>query len=615
VRALLRQALGLAAGDRLASLSFGRDAVPDGVMHFSVDRSASGIAGLFPPDLTTERSGGAAADVFRSFFPPNHALDLDGDGVGGDPAPDGLGLDETSAPRDDVAGLELCSVSSVDPDGDGVLDAPVYFSPAPGSPTLASLGAGPQDVLRSPAAAGQAPSLWLAGAALGLVTGDAIDALATDVSVVSCSLAAGSLSLLGPDGQADPNNDPAPDDLTPGDVLSQAFVASFPGSALNLQEDDELDGLAFGFDQDNDGVPNACDNCPALVNPDQADAEADGVGDACDNCPTDANPGQLDRDADGAGDVCDADDDGDGVDDPLDNCPLDANPGQGDADGDGAGDACDTCPSLSDPAQTDADADGVGDLCDNCPGDANPDQADNDGDGDGDACDADDDDDGVADAADNCPLLANPLQADNDGDGAGDVCDPDDDDDFVPDAFDNCPLLANFDQRDSEKKPGPDGQPGIAGLDDDGANGVDDPGELCPPNFAGFPQPAPGSDDVCGDGIGDVCDDDDDDDGLLDAVETGTGVFVSAADTGTDPLAADSDGDGVDDGTEVAAGTDPTDPTSFPPGGPPAAVPALSPRGLALLVLGLGLAGTLLVRRPAGARGEHAGADPRRPPG
>ena len=35
-------------------------------------------------------------------------------------------------------------------------------------------------------------------------------------------------------------------------------------------------------DTDNDGVPNAADNCPDVPNPDQADADGDGFGDACD---------------------------------------------------------------------------------------------------------------------------------------------------------------------------------------------------------------------------------------------------------------------------------------------------------------------------------------------
>jgi hypothetical protein len=37
-------------------------------------------------------------------------------------------------------------------------------------------------------------------------------------------------------------------------------------------------------DVDRDGVPDACDNCPRVWNPNQADTDQDGVGDACDNC-------------------------------------------------------------------------------------------------------------------------------------------------------------------------------------------------------------------------------------------------------------------------------------------------------------------------------------------
>lgn len=57
---------------------------------------------------------------------------------------------------------------------------------------------------------------------------------------------------------------------------------------------------------------------------------------------------------------------------------------------------------------------------------------------------------------------------------------------------------------------------------------------------------------------------DSDGDGLSDSVETNTGSFASATDTGTSPVNADSDGDGYGDGTEVALGSDPTDAQDTP---------------------------------------------------
>lgn len=53
---------------------------------------------------------------------------------------------------------------------------------------------------------------------------------------------------------------------------------------------------------------------------------------------------------------------------------------------------------------------------------------------------------------------------------------------------------------------------------------------------------------------------DTDRDGLSDAVETNTGVYVSATDTGSHPAAYDTDGDFVSDGAEVLAGSNPVSP-------------------------------------------------------
>ena len=71
-----------------------------------------------------------------------------------------------------------------------------------------------------------------------------------------------------------------------------------------------------------------------------------------------------------------------------------------------------------------------------------------------------------------------------------------------------------------------------------------------------------------------------DGDGLSNEVETNSGAFTNAQDTGTDPNNADTDGDGVSGGVEVSALSDPTDPFDTPD-----ALPALSPGGTLLLLI------------------------------
>ncbi len=87
------------------------------------------------------------------------------------------------------------------------------------------------------------------------------------------------------------------------------------------------------FDSDGDGIPDDCDNCVLVPNPDQRDSDGDRRGDACagdfdgdgigdlrDNCDQLFNIDQRDTDGDGVGDGCDDDDDDDGVIDTFDLC-------------------------------------------------------------------------------------------------------------------------------------------------------------------------------------------------------------------------------------------------------------------------------------------------------
>ncbi len=245
-------------------------------------------------------------------------------------------------------------------------------------------------------------------------------------------------------------------------------------------------------DIDSDAIPNSTDNCQAVFNPTQSNADGDAFGDACDTC--------TDTDGDGAGDpgypnnTC-----------PLDACPNDpakTAPGQcgcgvpdTDTDGDGTADCNDGCPS--DPFRivpglcgcgvpdSDSDGDGTPDCTDRCPADPlkiSPGQC-----GCG-ALDTDSDGDGTADCIDGCPNDASKIAPGPCGCG---VPETDSDGDGSPNCIDGCP-------NDPEKTtPGQCG----CGVSDTDLDGDGIPG--CVDNCAAVANPNQADSD--GDGIGDAC--------------------------------------------------------------------------------------------------------------
>ena len=231
----------------------------------------------------------------------------------------------------------------------------------------------------------------------------------------------------------------------------------------------------------------------------------------------------------------------------------------GDSDGDQACDDADNCPTDSNPDQLDQDSDGIGDVCDACISEAT-----NDSDG-----------DGSCDSVDLC--TGDDTSGDTDNDGLCNNTDTDDDNDGIIDGSDLDSLNPSV-CTDAD-----------ADSCDDCAIGVD--------GFGTLPDNTPANDgtDTDSDLLCDAGDPDDDGDSLDDLVETNTGIFISALDTGTDPLEADTDSDSFSDGEEVSAGSDPNDPTSVPNGS--TAVPALTPFGTFLLILSILLASVPLRQR------------------
>lgn len=281
---------------------------------------------------------------------------------------------------------------------------------------------------------------------------------------------------------------------------------------------------------------NGPDNCPAVSNADQSDADNDGQGDACDdsddnssdndgdgiadaedNCPSISNASQTDTDGDGEGDACDIDDDNDGI--------NDEDEGSGDTDNDGIPDSQDEDADNDgipdeDEGTNDTDNDGIPNNKDeDSDNDGIPDEeeggSDSDGDNAPDSTDQDSDNDGLPDIIEG--------NIDTDEDGIPDYLDEDSDDDGIPDRIES-QLTEDF-------------QP-PSGSDSDG-DGIDDAYD---PDNGGSTPPITDTD---GDEIPDYIDDDSDNDGIPDITEGHDHDDDGIPDTV--PSGEDSDNNGIDD--------------------------------------------------------------------
>lgn len=225
--------------DDIDALSYGAefsDQAP--VVAFSVAPGSRGLPGTGVLQQANCSPPEPQADEFSSTLTGNNTLYIDGSAEPGCPTAPAFGLVE-SPTSDDIDALNDEPPSFVDTDSDGRPNAPVFFSLAPGSPTLETVGRGPADILWT--RDGQTPALYASASALGLVSGDDIDALclidqgagpaySASTDAIMFSLAPGSPTLADIGASA-------------ADVLGPGPEVRIAASAMGLRSLDDLDAL------------------------------------------------------------------------------------------------------------------------------------------------------------------------------------------------------------------------------------------------------------------------------------------------------------------------------------------------------------------------------------
>jgi hypothetical protein len=236
--------------DDISSLSYGWDFILENLppVQFSVAPGTQGIAGSSVNQEANCTPPEPQADVFESFLDGTNVQDLDGDGVACDPANNGYGLILDEFPvSDNVDALAHDPCQTVDLDCDSRPDQPVFFTLAPGSPSLAYLGVTSADILVA-GIGGYTPMVWADGVGdLSLDSADVIDALCIweDGSglyepgrdILVFSLAAGSPTL-------------AANSLSAADLLARGDKLVYPASALGLGDSpgEDIDALTCAFE-------------------------------------------------------------------------------------------------------------------------------------------------------------------------------------------------------------------------------------------------------------------------------------------------------------------------------------------------------------------------------